>query len=162
MWLTHTPIWTPPVILSLCISGLAFVMSGVALGWQIISWRRSGPRVEVARIQGIGATAEGMWFIGVRARNSGRLGTTAQQFGFQLPKGQVITSLYDWLRQPIQLPMDLPPGGDASVMYSVQGVQEALAQLPAKTARKKVRPFVTTGHGRFEGKKSTCTATSLA
>lgn len=120
------------MILTLCISALAFVMSGLALGFQIHSWRRSGPRVEVVRTQGIGATADGVWAIGVGARNCGRLGTKAQQFGFQLSNGQVITSVYDFLGQPIVLPMDLPPGGEASVMYSVRGVQELLAEVPSR------------------------------
>lgn len=144
-----TPIWTGPVILTLCIAGLAFVMSGVALGWQIRSWRHSGPQVKVVRIQGIGATPEGIWFIGVGARNSGRLGTEVQQFGFKLTNGQIITALSDWLGLPIQLPMPLGPGGEVGVMYSVRGIHDALRGLPGE----RVRPFVKTGHGTFEGKE---------
>jgi hypothetical protein len=151
----HPPVWTGPVILTLCIAALAFVMSGVALGWQIYSWRRSGPQVTVVRMQGIGPTPAwtgpgadpGTWFIGVEARNSGRLGTEVQQFGFALPNGETITAIQDVYGGPVNYPYALPPGGKASVMYDPRQVQSALAGRNAK----KARPFATTGHGRFEG-----------
>jgi hypothetical protein len=40
-------IWTWPVILTLGIALLALAVSSASLTWQIISWRRSGPRVSV-------------------------------------------------------------------------------------------------------------------
>jgi hypothetical protein len=143
------PIWTGPVILTLCIAALAFAMSGVALAWQIISWRRSGPRVKVKRIQGIGGTPPGVWWYGVKAENSGRLGTQVQSFGFQLACGRTIQALEDFLRQPIRLPMDLPPGGSASVMYNAAARRNVLVQGDHSGAD--ARPYVETGHGRFEG-----------
>jgi len=45
---------TWPVILTLCISLLALAVAGISLRWQIISWRRSGPRVSVKTVSGIG------------------------------------------------------------------------------------------------------------
>jgi hypothetical protein len=67
--------WTGPVILTLVIAGFALALSVISLGWQVHSWRLSGPRVTVKRTQGIGGTARGVWFTGVQAVNSGRLGT---------------------------------------------------------------------------------------
>jgi hypothetical protein len=143
--------WTGPVILTLVIAGFALALSVISLGWQVHSWRHSGPRVTVKRTRGIGGTARGVWFTGVQAVNSGRLGTQIQQFGFQLPNGQIITALYEFIGQPIQLPMDLPAGGTASVMYNARNIREALAGQPR--FGEEVRPFVVTGHGRFEGEK---------
>lgn len=138
------------MILTLGISGFALVLSVVSLGWQVVSWRRNGPRVKVVRIQGIGpGRPQGVWFIGVEARNSGRLGTQVQQFGFQLPNHQVITVPEDFMGRPIGN-MDLPPGGTASAMYNARDIRDALAE---HRITKKVRPFVVTGHGRFEGKR---------
>ncbi|OMC42373.1 hypothetical protein A5744_15805 [Mycobacterium sp. IS-1264] len=138
------------MILTLCISSLALAVSIGVLIWQIISWRRSGPRLRVVRIQGIGGTARGVWFIGVQAENSGRLGTQVQTFGFQLPNGDTIQAGEDFLGQAIQLPMDLPPGGKASVTYNIAGIRRALDQ--SGHDGRGARPFVTTGHGRFAGK----------
>jgi hypothetical protein len=137
------------VILTLCISVLALAVSIGVLIWQIISWRRSGPRVRVTRIQGIGGTPDGLWFVGVKAENSGRLGTEIQQFGFRLPNRQILTALENFIGQPIQLPSALPPGGSASVEYNVLGIRQALNQ--ASHDGKGARPFVQTGHGTFEG-----------
>jgi hypothetical protein len=36
-------------------------------------------------------------------------------------------------------------------MYNARDIRDAL--IEHRIARKKVRPFVVTGHGRFEGKK---------
>jgi hypothetical protein len=146
------PAWTWPVVLTLCIALLALAVSGGALIWQIVSWRRSGPRVRVVRIQGIGVgTLDPTWFIGVQAKNSGRLETEVQQFGFRLPNDKTITSLQNYIGQPVLLPKALPAGGTVSVQYSAQGVREALNR--DGHSGKRARPFVDTGHGRFWGKR---------
>ncbi|MEE2852230.1 MAG: hypothetical protein VX424_06200 [Actinomycetota bacterium] len=138
------------MILTLCISGLAFVLSVISVVWQVVSWRRSGPRIKVKRIHGIGGPPQGVWLIGVQAENSGRLGTQVQQFGFQLPDGQFITALEDFLGMPIQLPMELPAGGVVAARYNALHIRNALA---GRRFGKRVRPFVETGHGRYIGKK---------
>jgi hypothetical protein len=137
------------VILTLSISALAFVMSGVALGWQIVSWRRSGPRVRVVRIQGIGGMMPGTWFTGVKAENSGRLATEIQQFGFRLSNGMNVMALENFVGMPIQFPAPLPPGGTASVEYSAFAIRQALNQAGHDGTG--ARPYVDTGHGHFEG-----------
>ncbi len=42
-----------------------------------------------------------MWFVGIEATNSGRLGTEIKEFGFQLPNGRHIQNIYDFLGQPV-------------------------------------------------------------
>jgi hypothetical protein len=105
--------------------------------------------VRVVRIHGIGGTLAGVWFTGVKAGNSGRLGTEVQLFGFQLPNGMTIQAVEDFMGQPIRLPMPLPPGGTASVMYGARAIRHALDGSGQSGAG--ARPFVETGHGRFEG-----------
>jgi hypothetical protein len=39
----------------------------------------------VKTVSGIGGMPPPVWFVGVEATNSGRLGTEIEQFGFQLP-----------------------------------------------------------------------------
>ena len=108
---TPQPLWTGPVILTLCIALLALAVSGAALGWQIVSWRRSGRQVSVKATSGIGGLPPGVWFVGIEATNSGRLATEIEQFGFQLPSGRHMQNIYDFLGQPVKLPMLLAPGG---------------------------------------------------
>lgn len=125
------------------------MLSVVSLGWQIVSWRRSGPRIKVERIQGRGVGhLDPTWFIGVKADNSGRLQTQVQQFGFQLLDGESISPTGNYHGNPIRV-MDLPPGGTASLEYDAQEIRDALAgrrlrKWPHIFARKNVRPFVVT------------------
>jgi hypothetical protein len=146
---TSQPIWTSPVILTLCISLLALAVGGGSLTWQIISWRRSGPQVSVKTTSGIGGMPPGVWFVGIEATNSGRLGTEISQFGFQLPNGRHLQNIYDFLGQPVQLPMPLGPGHKAGMTYAAQHIREILRE--EGISGENVRPYVTTGHGRVEG-----------
>jgi len=148
-------IWTWPVILTLCISLLALAVSGASLTWQIVSWRRSGPRVRVKTVSGMGGRP-GVWFVGVEATNSGRLETDIEQFGFQLPNGRHIQAIHDYLGQPVELPMPLAPGRTATMRYAAQHIWEILRQ--EGVSGKNVRPYVaanwkpvSAGHGHFEG-----------
>lgn len=146
--------WTGPVILTLCISVVALLMSGAALIWQVTSWRRSGPRIEVATRWGIAGTPPAaLWFISIQAKNSGRLGTEINQVGFQLPKSQdhkQLVATEDALGLPIRLPIALGPGASTSVLFSVPGFLGALRNMGA--SGEGARPFVDTGHGRKLGK----------
>jgi hypothetical protein len=153
--MTPQHIWTWPVILTLCISLLALAVSGASLTWQIVSWRRSCPRVSVKTVSGIGGRP-GVRFVGVEATNSGRLGTEIEQFGFQLPNGRHIQAIHDYLGQPVELPMPLAPGRTATMLYAAQHIWEILRQ--EGVSGENVRPYVaanwrpvSTGHGRFDG-----------
>lgn len=70
------------------------------------------------------------------------------QFGFQIPDGDFITGVVDFIGRPIEYPVHLPPGGEATVMYGVEHLRVA---LDGRQFGRNVRPFVETGHGRFEG-----------
>jgi hypothetical protein len=147
--MTQQHIWTWPVILTLCISVLALVIAGGSLTWQVISWRRIGPRVGVKLTMGIGGDRP-IWFVAVEARNSGRIGTEVQQFGLHLPNGHHIQNISDFLGQPVQFSMPLGPGGTASMTYPAADLRRLLREQGI--SGENVRPYVNTGHGRFEGK----------
>jgi hypothetical protein len=82
-------VWTWPVILSLCTSVFALFVAFAALVWQIISWRRSGPRVTVRAVSA--GTSEGTCIV-IEAKNSGRLATEIGGCGFDLPGGRHIVN----------------------------------------------------------------------
>lgn len=144
-----TPLWTGPVILTLCISLLALAVSGGSLWWQISSWQRSGPRVKVRATSGVGGTVPPVWFVGIEATNSGRLATEIEQFGFQLPNGRHVQNIYDPWGNPVQLPMPVGPGKTATMMYAAEHIRQLLRQ--EGITGEDVRPYAKTGHGRVEG-----------
>lgn len=143
--------WTGPAILTLCLSVLALLVSVTALGWQVISWRRSGARLHVATKWG---NAGGRWFISIEARNTGRLATEIGQVGFQLSsaeKRRQVVDFEDVLGMPIQLPRTLAPGGTTSVMYAADRLLATLHK-EGLTGRGS-RPYVDTGAGRTLGRR---------
>jgi hypothetical protein len=143
------------VLLTLGIALLSLAVSAVALAWQVVSWRRSGPHLKVGTTWGIaGAPPHGLWFISIQVKNGGRLGTEISQLGFRLSRReahQQIVAMDDAFGQPIRLPISVGPGTSASVMYSVPGLKGALRD--AQVSGKGARPFVDTGHGRKLGKR---------
>jgi hypothetical protein len=154
--MTHqSTAWTGPVILTLCIAVLSFAVSAVALTWQVVSWRRSGPRLAVRTKWGFaGSPPDAVWFISIEVKNSGRLGTEVDHVGFQLSRRQArrqIVAMEDVLGLPIRLPIALAPGASARVMYSVPGLLGALRR--ERVSGKRARPYVDTGHGRRLGKR---------
>jgi hypothetical protein len=96
-------------------------MAGGSLTWQVISWRRSGPRVTVKTTWGIitGTPRHGAWFVGIDAKNSGRLGTQVHQFGFKLPNGRTIVGREElsWLRRLRQDLLRLTADGRGDPAY---------------------------------------------
>jgi len=147
--------WSGPVILTLCISVLALLVSITAIAWQVISWRRSGARLRVVTKQGIvGSPPDGRWFISVDISNTGRLATEISRVGFQLSRAderQQIVDFQDVLGMPITLPRSLAPGASTSVMYDPARLLDTLRGhgLTGKWAR----PYADTGHGRTLGRR---------
>jgi hypothetical protein len=148
---TPQTVWTSPVILTLCLSLVALAVSVGALLWQITSWKRSGPRIRVASTVGYVAAdlPLDLGFVAVEARNSGRMATEVEQFGWQLPDGRTLQSPYNVLGQLVQLPMQLAPGGKVSMHYEPADINRLLVE--EAHSGEAVRPHVVTGHGRFEG-----------
>lgn len=140
--------WTWPVVLSTALSGLALLVSFAALGWQVVSWRRSGPRVSVVAHTAV--TGTGGRLIVIEARNSGRLATEIQGCGFDLTNGRHIVCPYDFLGRPLPLPAPLPPGGTVDFHFNPSDVLQPLTG--EGLSGEGTRAYVRTGHSRVRGK----------
>jgi hypothetical protein len=141
--------WTGPVILTLCVSVLALVVSAVALGWQVVSWRRSGPRVRVTSKSGFAGTEP---FVSIEITNAGRLATEISQMAFQLSRlddRKQVLMFRDVLGALVTLPMPLAAGATVSKMFAAGAVLEVLDSN--EFAGTEARPYAVTGHGRTEG-----------
>ena len=98
-------LWSGPVILTLCLSVLALIVSVTALIWQVVSWRRSGPQVRVSSRVGVADTVP---FVSIEITNAGRMATEVNQLGFQLSAlddRQHIVMFRDALGMLVALPL---------------------------------------------------------
>lgn len=141
--------WTGPVILTLCFSVLALVVSAIAPGWQVISWRRSGPRVRVTSKSGFAAADP---FVSIEITNAGRLATEISQIAFQLFRlddQNAVLMFRDVLGDLVTMPIPLGPGATVSKMFAAGAVLEV--QDTNGFAGTEARPYAITGHGRTEG-----------
>lgn len=118
--------WTGPVILTLCVSVLALAVSAIALRWQVISWRRSGPRVRVTSKSGFAAADP---FVSIEIANAGRLATEISHMAFQLSRlddWKQVLMFRDVLRDLVTMPVQLAPGATVSKMFTAGAVLDVL------------------------------------
>ena len=94
-----------------------------------------------------------LWFVAVEARNSGRLATEVEQFGWQLPNGRTLQNVYDVLGQLVRLPVQLGSGGKVTMHYEAADIRRLLRE--EGVSRENVRPYVVTGTGVTRGSQST-------
>ncbi|OZF28352.1 hypothetical protein CH296_19725 [Rhodococcus sp. 14-2496-1d] len=142
--------WTGPVIFTLIISCLALLTALGSIGWQIYSWRRNGPKVEVSAHLGFVTGPGGQNFIAIEATNSGRLETMVQSFYFQLPEGRTLQPTGSYIKTTV-LPARLSPGDQVSYYFNPNDIDQQLAS--AGLTRSDLQPAVRTGHGKVLGKK---------
>jgi hypothetical protein len=147
----------------------AFAVGGIWLIWQIISWRRSGPRSEAAQLRllphltGRGLVApivvvevrQGFpVFDGdrlsdpqtqVTARNRGRKAVIVTGWAFRLPNGDNA-----FFREPLPwsapLPHRLEPHSDVSWFVATDVIKNVAAENAV--AYQSLRPYVTLASGR--------------
>ena len=123
-------------------------MSVTALVWQVVSWRRSGPRDGVSSRVGVADTVP---FVSVEITNVGRLATEVNQLGFQLSAldgRQHIVMFRDALGMRVALPLPLPPGGTVSKVFAAADVLKVIRDSDFSATQ--VRTYAVTGHGRAE------------
>ena len=125
------------------------LVSVTALVWQVISWRRSGPRVRVTSKSGFAGTEP---FVSIDVTNAGRLATEISQIGFQLSAQDAkdhVVMFRDVLGDLVTMPIPLPPGATVSRMFAADAVLNILDGNAYGAAE--VRPYAVTGHSRVEG-----------
>jgi hypothetical protein len=89
------------MVLTLLISIAALVLSIVSLSWQIWSWTRSGPVLQVSVTHSLptyGPGGVGDWHTTVTAVNIGRSPVTVTSWGFETPDGGsiILTRPVNW------------------------------------------------------------------
>jgi hypothetical protein len=97
--------------------------------------------------------------VAIAARNSGCLGTEVQQFGLQPPNGRHVQNIYDFLGQPVQLPMPLGPGGTATMTYPAEDIRRLLREQGISGGRTS-GPTSTRATGDSRGSQSTWASAS--
>jgi hypothetical protein len=114
------------VVVASLILGVVGTVTGLgALAWQVVTWRRSGPVVEVSANQVFPAYGDhlGEQITEVTARNSGRSPVTVSSWGLRFPDGQVMI-----IRQPFagsdSLPYRLEDGASGSWYIETTAVAE--------------------------------------
>lgn len=110
-------------IASFILSILGAVTGVVALVWQVIAWKRSGPVVTVTAHQAFPAFGDSLGepLTQVTARNSGRSPVTITAWGLRLPNGHTLVAVK---RVPPSdsLPYRLEPGASGSWYMETTGL----------------------------------------
>jgi hypothetical protein len=114
-------------VAALVVSVVALLMSGASLGWQVYSWRRSGPAVKVSVIDPgpldqDAADDDYDHVLKLTAANNGRAPTTVKGWGFLLPGGKklAVRTTYRSTRLPHRLEPETETSWYAICETSVQ------------------------------------------
>ncbi|GAA2845478.1 hypothetical protein Acy02nite_46920 [Actinoplanes cyaneus] len=128
------------------LSIIAIGMSTVSLGWQIVSWRRSGALIRATVNQAL-VGHEGIWCTNVTARNLGRMAVSVTNWGYQLP-GRKAGNIFMTRPLPISptLPHRLEAGAEVSFYMETDAIQQVCKQKGLPYQR--VRAWVDLGDGR--------------
>jgi hypothetical protein len=110
----------------------AIILGGASLGWQVLTWRQSGPVVVVTATQafptyGHGASSSiGDPHVDVSAQNKGRSPVTVKNWGLKLADGRNMAILEpaSW---SAKLPYRLEPGDSASWYADTESVKRSCA-----------------------------------
>ncbi|MBQ1060061.1 hypothetical protein [Micromonospora sp. C41] len=124
----------------------AIVMSGTSLGWQAITWRRSGVVVKVSVTQAVAAFPTGAEVLTtVTATNAGRASTTVTGWGLRLPGGTSVV-----MPNPLPISHPLPRRLDGHDEGSWYIKTEDLRRHCAEhgTTEHEARGFVRLGNGK--------------
>jgi hypothetical protein len=117
-------------VTALVVSILAILLAGASLGWQVYSWRRTGPTVKVTvdnAIQ-VGDPRLPDHLLQVTATNHGRGPTTVTGWGFQLP-GNSLLAVPQQTPMSTPLPHRLEPGAEGSWFMDAQEIRLRSAEL---------------------------------
>lgn len=116
-------------VTSFVLAILAFLLSCVSLTWQIVSWRRSGPRVVVNASQSFPVYDHGLGdqMVAVTARNKGRAATTVMGWSLEFPNGDnlIMQRQLPWTPS---LPHRLEAHSEATWFIATDEVRQECAQ----------------------------------
>lgn len=146
-------------LVALVIAALAFVASGISIGWNIFAWLNSGPRLKVRTSWSVIAytykdTATGL---GVSVSNAGRLETRIESitFPYWRTREKNIERVLVVLPPAFvggALPQVIGPGAEESYIILFSTLVGLMYENDVDPTKMKVA--VKTGHGTYEGKLS--------
>lgn len=139
----------PLEILTLAIAGAGFVLSVIALTWQMVAWRYTGSVVKAVVSPGFYTMDDGSIgpsVMSVEARNVGRTVVSITGWGFQLPTGETIIQPFGPPWAGPRLPHTLDPGHSESWRMEVDALRGRLAREGRPGG--KLRGFVNLGTGQ--------------
>ncbi|MGH3220238.1 MAG: hypothetical protein ACRDPY_16300 [Streptosporangiaceae bacterium] len=115
-------------MLSDILSITAIVISSAALGWQVLTWRRSGAVVSVTATQAIPTFGDNLGdpHVNVTASNKGRSPVTITSLGFKLRDDRHL-AVMKWTPWSASLPHRLEPGAAASWYVPTNAITESTA-----------------------------------
>jgi hypothetical protein len=116
-------------VASFALAVLAVMLSCVSLSWQIISWRRSGPRVLVNAHQSFLVYDRGVGdpMVSVTARNTGRAATTVTSWSLEFHAGGGL-AMTRQLAGSSSLPHRLEPHSEATWFVETEVIKQECAQ----------------------------------
>jgi hypothetical protein len=129
------------------LSIIAIVLSVAAFGFQVRTWRQSGPVVDVTAFQSlpVGPGTAGEWHLAITAINKGRSPVTVKTFGLKLPDRRHM-AIMQWAPFSASLPHRLEPGSDATWYIDTDAIKESCAAEGVR--HQDLTAFVSLGDGR--------------
>ncbi|MCX4908049.1 hypothetical protein [Streptomyces sp. NBC_00878] len=138
------------IVISIC----ALTVSAVSLGWQVVSWLRTGPVIKVkghSAMPYVGGVV-GDHHLSVTAVNEGRAAATITGWGLLLPNSMTIVVQSARLPGVHDLPHRLESHAEASWYILHDELDRACQQQGVAISQ--VRPFVdVAGQGKVLGKR---------
>lgn len=143
--------WSSEAVTTLIISGVAIVLSAIALVWQIFSWRRSGSRTIINADSGISWGGMGTFEImSFAVSNRGRAPTQVSSVDFVRAGGKGTVTFFPDAFLQGKFPLDLQPGRQETLVVRLDELARICADNHINPSE--LKPRARSGHGDVTGK----------
>lgn len=145
--------WSSVTVMTLIVSVLAIILSAVALGWQVYSWKHNGPKTKISADSGIAFGPLGDFeILSFSVSNKGRASTQISSVDFLRSDGGGIVALFPTAFMQGSFPIDLKPGQQESLLVRLDEVARICAENRIDPAI--LEPRARSGHGDVTGKST--------
>ncbi|WP_291474285.1 hypothetical protein [Corynebacterium sp.] len=145
--------WSSEAVITLVISGVAIVLSAFALVWQVVSWRRSGPRITVQADSGISIGPMGTFeILTFTVSNEGRASTQVRTVDFVRSDGEGMIAIFPEAFLDKKPPLDLQPGFQETLVLRLDAIAKTLSEKGISP--QSLVPRARSGHGDVTGKST--------
>ena len=137
-----------PGELSLIVAGVSLIVAIISLGWNVVSWSRSGPRIKTATNQWVGPDGEQQKYeVSIVVRNNGRSPIDILEAGAMFEGGMLMLSGDPQDHGKLKPPLTVGPGMAVSVPVWTQHIRD-LKSIAAARRTDCLTPFATLATGR--------------